>query len=155
MKFFLSNAPLDTPVETLLLVAFSRWRSARLFEDSKTELGLDHFEVRQYPAITRHRLLTCVSYLFRAEFVPQSKKRPGADGVPGADRHASAGPALATRRTLLPADGQKPRGAIGVNAATQRRGGPQPAQANAAATVGDRNTPTRHTHLSVAEKVAL
>jgi SRSO17 transposase len=54
VKFFLSNAPLDTPVQTLLLVAFSRWHIERLFEDRKTELGLDHFEVRRYPAITRH-----------------------------------------------------------------------------------------------------
>jgi SRSO17 transposase len=155
LKFFLSNAPLDTRVETLLLVAFSRWRIERLFEDTKTELGLDHFEARQYPAITRHLLLTCVSHLFLAEFVYQRKKRPRPDGVPGADRHASAGPALATRRTLLAANGRTPRRATGVNAAAQRGGCPQPSQANAAAIVGDRNTATRHTHLSVAQEVAL
>ena len=155
VKFFLSNASLDTAVETLLLVAFSRWSIERLFEDSKTELGLDHFEVRQYGAITRHLLLTCVSHLFLAEFVEQRKKRPGADRVPGADGHASARAALAARRTLLPADGRAPRGAIDVNAATQRRGRAQPPQANAAAIVGDRSTITRHTHVSVAENVAL
>ena len=120
VKFFLSNAPLDTPVETLLLVAFSRWRIERLFEDSKTELGLDHFEVRHYGAIMRHLLLTCVSHLFLAEFVHQRKKRPRPDRVPGADRHACARPALATRRTLLPADRRKDRRAVGVNAAAQR-----------------------------------
>lgn len=155
VKFFLSNAPLDTPVETLLLVAFSRWRIERLFEDSKTELGLDHFEVRQYPAITRHLRLTCVSYLFLAEFVHQRKERPRADRVPGPDRHAAAGAALAARRTLLPADGRTPRGAIGVNATAQRGRGPQPSQANAATIVGARNTATRRTHLSVAQEVAL
>jgi len=155
VKFFLSNAPLDTPVQTLRLVAFSRWRIERLFEDSQTELGLDHFEVRQYPAIARHLLLTCVSYWFLAEFVQQRKKRRRADGVPGADGHASAGTALAARRTLLPADGRKHRRAIGVNAATQRGRRPQPSQANAAAIVGHRNTATRPTHLSVAKEVAL
>lgn len=41
VKCFLSNAPLGTPVETLLLVAFSRWRIERMFEDNKSELGLD------------------------------------------------------------------------------------------------------------------
>ncbi|GMU36702.1 MAG: transposase [Phycisphaerae bacterium] len=56
VRFFLSNAPLGTPVETLLLVAFSRWRIERMFEDSKSELGLDHFEVRRYGSITRHPL---------------------------------------------------------------------------------------------------
>jgi SRSO17 transposase len=155
VKFFLSNAALDTPVETLLLVAFSRWRIERLFEDTKTELGLDHFEVRQYGAITRHLLLTCVSYLFLAEFVQKRKKRRRSDGVPGADRHASAGSALAVRRTLLPADRRTHRGATDVNAATQRGRGAQPSQTNAAAITGDRNTATRSTHLSLAEKVAL
>ena len=69
VKFFLSNAPTSTPVEVLLLVAFSRWRIERLFEDSKTELGMDHFEVRKYPSIARHLILTCISHLFLAEFV--------------------------------------------------------------------------------------
>jgi len=155
VKFFLSNAPLDTPVETLLLVAFSRWRIERLFEDTKTELGLDHFEVRHYGAIMRHLLLTCVSYLFLAEFVQQRKKRPRANGVPGADRDAAAGAALAARRTLLATHGRKPRGAIIVNAAAQRGGRPQPSQANVAAIMGDRNTATQRTHLSVAQEVAL
>jgi SRSO17 transposase len=49
-------------------VAFSRWRIERLFEDSKTELGMDHFEVRNYLSIQRHLILTCVSHLFLAEF---------------------------------------------------------------------------------------
>lgn len=155
VKFFLSNAPLDTPVETLLLVAFSRWRIERLFEDSKTELGLDHFEVRQYGAITRHLLLTCVSHLFLAEFVQQRKKRRRAERVPGPDGHAAPGAALAARRTLLPADRRTDRGAIDLNPATQRGRRAQPSQANAAAIVGDRNTVTRRTHLSVAEEVAL
>lgn len=68
VKFFLSNAPESVPIETLLLVAFSRWRIERLFEDGKTELGLDHFEVRQWRAISRHLILTSISHLFLAEF---------------------------------------------------------------------------------------
>jgi SRSO17 transposase len=57
-----------SPVQTLLLVAFSRWTIERMFQDSKMELGLDHFEARQYQAISRHLLLSCVSHLFLAEF---------------------------------------------------------------------------------------
>jgi hypothetical protein len=75
VKYFLSNAPEATPVETLLLVAFSRWRIERLFEDSKTELGLDHFEVRKYPSIVRHLILTCISHLFLAEFWFTERKK--------------------------------------------------------------------------------
>jgi len=68
VKYFISNAPPDTPVETLLLVALSRWKIERMFEDGKGELGMDHFEVRRFQSIRRHLILSCVSYLFLAEF---------------------------------------------------------------------------------------
>lgn len=42
IKYFVSNAPAETSVQTMLLVAFSRWRVERCFEDEKGELGLDH-----------------------------------------------------------------------------------------------------------------
>jgi SRSO17 transposase len=66
-KFFLSNAP-AAPTETLLVVAFSRWRIERMFQDTKGELEMDHFEVRQYRTIQRHLVLNAVSHLFLAEF---------------------------------------------------------------------------------------
>ena len=75
VKYFLSNAPQNTSVETLLLVAFSRWKIERMFEDGKGELGLDHFEVRKYQSIRRHLILSCVSYLFLAEFHQAHKKK--------------------------------------------------------------------------------
>jgi SRSO17 transposase len=66
-KYFVSNASADTPVETLLTVAFTRWRVERNFEDSKQEIGLDHFEVRTYTALQRHLALSMVSMLFLVE----------------------------------------------------------------------------------------
>lgn len=86
IKFFVSNAPLETPLETLLCVGFSRWHVERCFEDEKNELGMDHFEVRTYCALMRHLALTAVSHLFVARVHQQEKKLPGLDGVPGADR---------------------------------------------------------------------
>jgi SRSO17 transposase len=118
VKFFLSNAPESTPVETLLRVAYSRWRIERMFEDSKTELGMDHFEVRKYPSIQRHLVLTCVSHLFLAEFcLAHRKKKSGADRVPGADSHPPAGTALEPRRTVLPETSGTPRRATADNPA--------------------------------------
>lgn len=67
VKYFLSNAPADTPIETLLAVAFSRWRIERLFEDAKGQIGLDHFEVRRYLPLIRHLILSMVSLLFLAK----------------------------------------------------------------------------------------
>ena len=64
IKFFLSNAPAETSVQTLLLVAFSRWRVERCFEDQKQEVGLDQWEGRHWLGLKRHLILTSVSYLF-------------------------------------------------------------------------------------------
>ena len=64
IKYFLSDAPWDTSVEILLHVAFTRWRIERLFEDAKGQVGIDHFEVRQYRPLMRHMILSMVSLLF-------------------------------------------------------------------------------------------
>jgi hypothetical protein len=66
VKFFVSNAPPETPVQALLLVAFSRWRVERCFEDDKGEVGLDHYEGRRYVGLKRHLAISAVSYLFLA-----------------------------------------------------------------------------------------
>jgi SRSO17 transposase len=67
VKYFYSNAPEETPAEVLLHVAFSRSHIERLFEESKGEVGLDHFEVRKYLALRRHLVLSMVSLLFLEE----------------------------------------------------------------------------------------
>ncbi len=102
VKFFLTNAPESVPLEVLLLVAYSRWRIERLFEDSKGELGMDHFEVRKYLSIRRHLILTCVSHLFLAEFrwKRRGKKSPP-HRLPVAQRHAHARAPVAPRRPVL------------------------------------------------------
>lgn len=67
IKFFVSNAPPETSVQTLLLVAFSRWRVERCFQDQKQEVGLDQWEGRSWLGLKRHLILTSVSYLFLAK----------------------------------------------------------------------------------------
>jgi hypothetical protein len=64
VKSFVSNAPEATPVGVMLLVAFSRWRVERCFEDQKGEIGLDQYEGRRYRGLKRHLVLSRVSYLF-------------------------------------------------------------------------------------------
>jgi len=63
-KYFLSNAPAETPIESLLTVAFSRWRIEHNFEESKQEIGLDHFEVRSYTGLQRHLAISMASMQF-------------------------------------------------------------------------------------------
>jgi hypothetical protein len=92
IKYFLSNAPDSTPVETLLRVAFTRWTIERAFEDSKTELGMDHFEVRRYCSIRRHLILTCVSHVFLSEFCMKHRgEKIHLNTVPGADSSGMLG----------------------------------------------------------------
>jgi SRSO17 transposase len=85
IKYFLSNAPVETPLTKLLWVAFSRWRVERCFEDFKGEIGLNHWEGRRWLGLKRHLILSTVSYLFLAQATERlggKKSRP--DRVPGA-----------------------------------------------------------------------
>jgi SRSO17 transposase len=125
VKFFVSNAPAGTPVSALLVVAFSRWRVERCFEDQKGEIGLDRYEGRRYRGLKRHLVLSMVSYLFlsrmRQEF---GGEKPGADGVPGAHGGGGAGPVL----VVEPAPAEEVAGADvrGDRAgAAPERGGPE------------------------------
>lgn len=93
VKYFVSNAPRRTPLPTLLLVAFSRWRIERCFEDEKGELGLDHFEGRKYQGLKRHLILTAVSHLFLAKVHQDLRgEKSGPDRVSGADRDGGVDP---------------------------------------------------------------
>lgn len=134
VKYFISNAPLETPIETLLLVAFSRWKIERMFEDGKDELGLDHFEVRQYGSLRRHLILSCVSYLFLAEFHQRHKKKSGTDGGPGAYGDGTTNPDLGgggTRWAEVVRDDQRP---VTAHPGCQRQGRTQPPKTNLAPT---------------------
>ena len=69
-KYFLSNAGQDTPVEQMIHVIFSRWHIERIFEEAKGQIGLDHFEVRQYQPLMRHLILSMVSLFFLMQQSP-------------------------------------------------------------------------------------
>jgi SRSO17 transposase len=92
IKFFISNAPPDTPLSVLLLVAFNRWRIERCFEDAKTELGFDHYEGRSYEGMMRHQTVTMLTHLFLARVREQWRgEKPGGNGLPTADRFERLG----------------------------------------------------------------
>ena len=134
LKFFVSNGPAGTSVQTMPLVAFSRWRVERCFEDQKGEIGLDQYEGRRYQGLKRHLILSGVSYLFlsrvRQEF---GGEKPGADGVPGAHGGGGAHPVLVV-------EPEPPEGVAGADvrgdrpsAAQERPGAEVPHQADAPA----------------------
>ena len=83
IKYFLSNLAIDgqtVTLEWLLWVAFSRWPIERCFEIAKSELGMDHFEMRSWRGIHRHWYLTQVSQLFCARVHQQHREKKRASG---------------------------------------------------------------------------
>lgn len=75
VKYFLTNAPREVSLGEVLHVAFSRWRIERVFEDGKGEIGLDHFEVRNYKSLIRHLILSMISFYFLADQTQRLKEK--------------------------------------------------------------------------------
>jgi len=90
VKYFLSNMVVGPGVslEWLLWIAFSRWPIERCFQMAKTELGMDHFEIRSWRGIHRHFYITQMSQLFCAR-VHQNLREKN-DGEFVSDRGAGA-----------------------------------------------------------------
>jgi len=91
VKYFLSNAPEAVPLKELLAVAFSRWAIEKLYQEGKGEVGMHHFEVRSYPSLIRHLVLTNLSLYFLAEQTDILRgEKPSVVDLPGAPSCGSA-----------------------------------------------------------------
>lgn len=156
VKYFLSNAPQDISTELLLLVAFSRWKIERMFEDGKGELGMDHFEVRKYLAIRRHLILSCVSYQFLAEFHQEHRgEKSGPGSLPGPHRHGSVGPDLVSRGPLFATVGPGDPAAVASDPAAQPQSRALPPQTDPTPSSRCWAESQGLTHLPLASLVAL
>jgi SRSO17 transposase len=58
-SFFISNASSSTRLKTLVWLSGLRWAIEQCFEETKTELGMDHYEVRKFMG-WHHHILTCL-----------------------------------------------------------------------------------------------
>jgi SRSO17 transposase len=58
-RYFISNAPVSTRLPTFVWLSGLRWPIEQCFEETKTELGMDQYEVRKYPG-WNHHVLTCM-----------------------------------------------------------------------------------------------
>jgi SRSO17 transposase len=63
--YSLSNAPMRTPLRLLVWLRGVRWAIAQGCEATKTELGMDHYEVRKYPGWQHHMLTCMLAHFFR------------------------------------------------------------------------------------------
>jgi SRSO17 transposase len=122
IKYFIGYAPAGTPLEVLLHVGFSRWRVERCFEDEKSELGMSHFEVRNYQSLQRHLIVTSITHLFLAEVRKELRgEKSGPDGLPSADGQFRADPLAVGLRP-------RPQTVLGSRGRDYcRDAGPQPA----------------------------
>ncbi len=58
-SFFISNASVSTRLKTLVWLSGLRWAIEQCFEETKSELGMDHYEVRKFTG-WHHHILTCM-----------------------------------------------------------------------------------------------
>lgn len=58
-SYFISNAGISTRLKTLVWISGIRWAIEQCFEEAKSELGMDHYEVRKFPG-WRHHMITCM-----------------------------------------------------------------------------------------------
>ena len=84
-SYYSSNAPASTPLRTFVWLSGLRWAVEQCFEESKTELGMAHYEVRKYPGGHHHMLTTMLAHFFLWHLkLRLGKKSPGPHGVAAA-----------------------------------------------------------------------
>ena len=64
LKFFLSNAPLDTSLATFVWLSGMRWPVETCFEHSKQEIGLGDYQVRSWTGWHHHMTLCILAQFF-------------------------------------------------------------------------------------------
>ena len=91
IKYFLANQSLQSPhvtLKDLLWVAFSRWPIERCFEIGKRDLGMDHFEMRQWPGIHRHFYISQLTQLFCGQVQQALREKNSTETI--SDRRAGS-----------------------------------------------------------------
>lgn len=103
LKYAFSNAPADTPLAELCRAAILRWPIEQCFQDGKSQVGMDHYEHRSWPAWHRHMLYVFLALHFLLRLRIRFKKNAGLDAsasahaggsgvaVPSLDARACAG----------------------------------------------------------------
>ncbi|EID79119.1 transposase [Rhodococcus opacus RKJ300 = JCM 13270] len=64
IAYYICYGPADTGPAELVRVAGSRWAIEECFQTTKNETGLDHYQVRGYPAWYRHITLSMAAAAF-------------------------------------------------------------------------------------------
>jgi SRSO17 transposase len=126
LKAAFSNAPADTPLAELCRAATLRWPIEQCFQDGKSQVGMDHYEHRSWPAWHRHMLYVFLALHFLLRLRLRFKKNAGPDppaGAPprggsaagqGLDARARAGPCTLLHQAESHCVSLTPEEAVGV-----------------------------------------
>jgi len=63
-SFFISNAMGSTRLKIFVWLSGIRWAIEQCFEETKTELGMDHYEVRKWPGWVHHMMTCMLAHFF-------------------------------------------------------------------------------------------
>lgn len=91
LKAYLSNAPAATPYSEFVRVSGMRWPVETAIEESKGELGMDHYQVRGWTGWHHHMTMTFLSHHFLVRLRIQL-------GGKITSPHGTAGSTIAERR---------------------------------------------------------
>jgi SRSO17 transposase len=81
VKYYLSNAAADEPLETMALVTATRYRVEEFLEEGKSYLGMAQYEARAWSSWHHHMSLVALAHLFvtltRLRLKKNSRVEPG------------------------------------------------------------------------------
>jgi SRSO17 transposase len=75
VKYYVSNAPEQTPLKVLALVSGCRVRVEEYFEDGKGYLGMGHYEARSWLGWHHHMTLVALAHLLVTGVRQRLKKK--------------------------------------------------------------------------------
>jgi SRSO17 transposase len=114
LKYYLSNAPADTPLITLGRVGALRWPIETEFQQGKGYAGLDEYEVRSWLGWEHHSTLALLAGAFLLSLEQDwGEKHARPDPTPGEPRAAGGA-------RQAPLDARGPVGVVGRDPTTQR-----------------------------------
>lgn len=63
-SYYISNAMGSTRLKSFVWLSGVRWAIEQCFEEAKTELGMDHYEVRKWPGWIHHMMTCMLAHFF-------------------------------------------------------------------------------------------
>jgi SRSO17 transposase len=64
IKYYFSNAPVNTPLSEFVRISGMRWPIETIFEEAKGEVGFDQYEMRSWQGWHHHMLLVSLAHHF-------------------------------------------------------------------------------------------